>query len=250
VVSLVPSLTELFFDLDLGHALVGRTSFCVEPADRVGAVKVVGGTKKINLMHLVELGPSHVLVNVDETPKELAEEITNLGVEVIVTHPNRPEDNIPLYRLFGAIFDRWEQAEAMVASLRAELDKIKQLSSELPSRKALYLVWKNPWITVSRDTYIANMLAYAGMQVVGHDDGRRYPEVKITQDLLAETDIILFSSEPYNFDEENIDDFRVEFSIGMRPYLCAIDGKMMSWYGSRAIGALRQLGEFAAALPR
>ena len=117
IVSLVPSLTELLFDLDLADCLVGRTHFCVHPKGRVEAIPSVGGTKKIRRDRLRTLAPTHVLVNVDETPRALATSIAAEGIRVVVTHPNRPEDNPPLYRLIGGIFRRIEAAESLCERL-------------------------------------------------------------------------------------------------------------------------------------
>ena len=39
IVSLVPSLTELLFDLDLAGQVVGRTTFCIHPSPAVDAVE-------------------------------------------------------------------------------------------------------------------------------------------------------------------------------------------------------------------
>jgi ABC-type Fe3+-hydroxamate transport system substrate-binding protein len=113
IVSLVPSITELLFDLGLGEAVVGRTAFCVHPRNRVKAVKSVGGTKKVNFSKLQRLSPTHVIVNVDETPRELAEDMARLGYEVVVTHPIDVRDNLGLYRLIGRLFARERQAEAL-----------------------------------------------------------------------------------------------------------------------------------------
>jgi hypothetical protein len=38
VVSLVPSITESMFDLNLGNRLIGRTEYCIYPADKVGMI--------------------------------------------------------------------------------------------------------------------------------------------------------------------------------------------------------------------
>lgn len=49
IVSLVPSITEALFDLGLTeHEVVGRTKFCIHPAEKVKRVAVVGGTKNIH----------------------------------------------------------------------------------------------------------------------------------------------------------------------------------------------------------
>lgn len=244
IISLVPSLTELLFALDLQDQLVGRTAFCIEPAGRVETIPVVGGTKTSELATLMALDPSHVLVNVDETPKELASQISAAGVIVVVTHPNTPADNVALYQLIGGLFQRRKLTATLVADLQGELRQ----TAIWPERRVLYLIWKRPWMTVSQNTYIASMLALFGMRTVCHDPQRRYPEVTIDAALLAETDLVLFSTEPFPFATKHRDAFARQFQIDGQPRLLAIDGKMVSWYGSRAIDGLRYLRSFAAQL--
>jgi len=65
IVSLVPSLTELVFDLGLGDRLVGRTGFCIHPREALRAVPKVGGTKDVDVERVRALRPTHLIVNVD-----------------------------------------------------------------------------------------------------------------------------------------------------------------------------------------
>src|SRR5687768_14940428 len=93
IVSLVPSITELLFDLGLAGNVVGRTGFCVFPKDQVKKVTKVGGTKTIDLPRIRRLAPTHLIVNIDENPRPLVEEIARFVPNVIVTHPLGPRDN-------------------------------------------------------------------------------------------------------------------------------------------------------------
>jgi len=241
VASLVPSLTELLFDLGLGAHVVGRTHYCVHPADKLSAVPSLGGTKKIKLDRLVDVGATHVLVNVDENPRELADEIAARGLEVIVTHPNAPADNPDLYRLIGGLFGAGTQAEALCARFDAALRDLKAAAVNLPPRRVLYLIWKEPWMTVSRDTYIARMLGLVNWQTVGDDPQERYPVVDLDA-VLPETDLVLLPSEPFAFDEAERAAFQAAHpNVEVR----LIDGEMTSWYGSRAIAGLGYLKGFA-----
>jgi ABC-type Fe3+-hydroxamate transport system substrate-binding protein len=185
-----------------------------------------------------------VLVNIDETPKKLAEQIQASDISVVVTHPNKPPDNIALFSLMGGLFGRQQQAAKLIADLQGELIT----TGQWPERKVLYLIWKRPWMTVSQDTYIANMLSLFGMRTLGHDPGRRYPEIEMTSALLAEADLVLFSTEPFPFAAKHIDAFSKEFAVNTSPRLLAIDGKMVSWYGSRVIEGLRYLRDFTSQL--
>ena len=97
IVSLVPSLTELLVDLGLGQQLVGRTGFCIHPRDVVRGIPKVGGTKDVKLDEIRRLNATHVIVNVDENRREDADALIDMGLQVIATHPQTPEDNRALY---------------------------------------------------------------------------------------------------------------------------------------------------------
>jgi ABC-type Fe3+-hydroxamate transport system substrate-binding protein len=237
IVSLVPSLTELVFDLGLGTHLVGRTHYCVHPADKLTAVPSLGGTKKIKMDRLAEVGATHVLVNVDENPKELAAEIAATGVQVVVTHPNAPEDNPALYRLIGQLFGAEAAAEEMCKQFDEAFADLKAATCNVPTKRVLYLIWKDPWMTISQDTYIANTLQLINWQTVGSDPDNRYPEVDL-ESVLTDTDLVLFSSEPYAFAQSDLAEFSSAFPNTPAQL---IDGEMTSWYGSRAIEGLRYL---------
>ncbi len=247
IVSLVPSVTELLFDLGLGAQVVGRTAFCVYPQPAVKKVKSVGGTKQVNFEKLAGLQPTHVIVNVDENPKGMVDAIAAMGPTIVVTHPIEVEDNVALYRLLGGLFERAAEAEALVARFTERLAALKARAATLPERRVLYLIWREPWMTVSADTYIARVLALVNWQTLGHDPAVRYPTIALTDALLAEADLVLFSSEPFPFQERHLDDFRAAFPTHASKARL-IDGQRVSWYGSRAILGLDYVGDLAAAL--
>ena len=245
IVSLVPSLTELLFDLGIGRQVVGRTSNCVEPAGQLSQIEVVGSVKAIDLMKLAELGPSHVLVNVDDTPEAVVRDIVNLGVEVVVTHCDGPDDVLALFSLLGELFGCDEAAEALAGTLRREIELTRAVASGHPARNVIYLTWKNPWISVGPETFTANMLGLAGLSICGVNGPGRFPEVSVDRDLLAETHLVLFSDEPFQFEDEDIQDFQLDHGIGSTPRLEIVEGRALSWCGKRTADGLRELTQLA-----
>jgi ABC-type Fe3+-hydroxamate transport system substrate-binding protein len=253
IASLVPSLTELVVALGLVDALVARTGFCIHPAQALRAVPKVGGTKDVNLAKLERLAPTHVLVNVDENRRETVEAIGAWAdpPQIVVTHPGDPEDNLALIAQmvehFGAQPAVRAHAAALTQALRAEL-ALTRPEGRAP-QQVLYLIWREPWMTVARDTYIARMLARIGWHtwpdVRGGEAGAaRYPTLRGDEPWLAGVQQVLLSSEPYRFGAGHLAEAR-RLCPNARARL--VDGEMLSWYGPRAIPGLRYLREIAAA---
>lgn len=164
IVCLVPSITELLCELGLARQLVGRTGFCVHPWEVVREIPKVGGTKDVKLERIGELAPTHVVVNVEENRREDAEALAELGLELVVTHPRAPRDNLDLYRQMGRAFGREAEAERLCA--RFERAYAAASEPERPRRDVLYLIWREPWMAVAPQTYISRTLALFGWRTV------------------------------------------------------------------------------------
>jgi ABC-type Fe3+-hydroxamate transport system substrate-binding protein len=237
IASVVPSLTELLFALGLSDHVVARTGFCVHPRDAVKAVPKIGGTKDFDLAKLREHAPTHLVVNVDENRREMVDAAREFVPHVIVTHPCAPEDNRRLYELFGAIFDRADGASKLDREFVAALHDLDRAVSALPRERVVYVIWKKPWMAVTRDTYIGSTLARAGWDTLPEVASARYPALDDDDSAWRSAERILLSSEPYAFRPRDVDACAARYA---RP--ChLIDGEMSSWYGPRAIPGMRYL---------
>jgi ABC-type Fe3+-hydroxamate transport system substrate-binding protein len=254
IVSLVPSITELLFELGAGDRLVGRTGFCVHPRGRIRTVPKVGGTKSVDVERIRELAPTHLIVNIDENEKPTVDRLAAFVPNVIVTHPLGPLDNLELYRMLGRIFGREERAGELCEAFRKAYSDALDACAKLPRERVLYLIWKSPWMTVSRDTYISRTLAAVGWDTVETDAKERYPTIALTPQLLGNVERVLLSSEPYAFRECHLDEIRrIPAAAGSffiptpveepdsQVNVSLIDGEMTSWYGSRAIAGMKYL---------
>jgi ABC-type Fe3+-hydroxamate transport system substrate-binding protein len=241
IVSLVPSITELLCDLGLAGQLAGRTGFCIHPAGAVAAIPKVGGTKDVNIEKIRRLAPTHLVVNIDENEKPTVEALAEFVPHVVVTHPLAPRDNLALARLMGGVFGAGEAAAAWCEQFEAEYAALRA-TPKGPPRTMLYCIWQDPWMSVSRDTYIARMMAEIGWSVPPLPDAARYPRFDWSEQLVASIDGVLLSSEPYRFTEAHAG--ALERQIGKPVHL--VDGELMSWYGSRSLAGLRYLRQVAA----
>lgn len=254
IVSLVPSVTELLFALGIGDRLVGRTGFCIHPKDNIKTVPKVGGTKSVNIDAIRGLAPTHLIVNIDENEKSTVDQLASFVPNVIVTHPLGPLDNMALYRLLGGIFGRESRAEELCEAFQKAYADAVGACADLPRERVLYLIWKSPWMTVSRDTYISRTLAAVGWDTVEIESKDRYPKIELTPELVSRVDRVLLSSEPYAFRERHLDEIRQTLAAADHFFVptaleeaespvpvSLIDGEMASWYGSRAIEGMKYL---------
>lgn len=246
IVSLVPSITELVCELGLAKNLVGRTGFCIHPKDAMRRVAKVGGTKDVDFNKIRSLAPTHVILNIDENTRDTAEELQNFVPNLIVTHPQAPLDNIALYRLLGGIFRREAEAERLKQAFKSAYDEAFAAHAKIKRLRVLYLIWKRPWMTVSRETYISRTLSVFGFDTVPEISDERYPKVEL-EAAVANAEVVLLSSEPYSFRDKHVTALRaLSFMSGKA--IALIDGEMTSWYGSRAIAGMKYLAEFRRAL--
>lgn len=247
IASLVPSLTETLFALGLGDRVVARTGFCIHPDPAVREVPKVGGTKDVNVAKLLATEPTHVIVNIDENRRDTVEHLRRVVPHVVVTHPLTPEDNVALFALFGHVFAVADAAAAQANAFTQALQRARAVAAALPRESVLYLIWKDPWMTVARDTYVSAMLATVGWQTLPMQSERRYPELANGDALWQQADRVLLSSEPYAFDERHVAPLiATEHPAGA---ITLIDGEMTSWYGSRATLGLDYLAALRRGVP-
>jgi len=247
IVSLVPSLTELLCQLGLRERLVGRTGFCIHPRDALRDVPRIGGTKDVDIERVRALAPTHVVVNVDENEKPTVERLAEFVPEIVVTHPITVDDNLALIESFGERFGVREIAQRMVERQREALHRVR--TRRFAPVDVLYLIWKDPWMSIGRDTFIAHMLDTVALHSVVTDAQPRYPQVDDPSVDARGARVVLLSSEPYRFLERHR--LALQRAAGRdSPMFATIDGEMTSWYGTRAIDGLHYLLGFRDALER
>jgi hypothetical protein len=185
-----------------------------------------------------------VVVNIDENRRETVDALAAFVPHIIVTHPCKPQDNLALFRLFGGVFGCAPAAARLEAALAVALAEAEVVRRALPAERVLYLIWREPWMTIARDTYIAAMLAAVGWQSLPAVEGGaagagRYPAFDWDAPWLAQVQRVLLSTEPYRFQARDVD---AVARLAARPARL-IDGEMASWYGSRVIAGLRYLAQ-------
>jgi ABC-type hemin transport system substrate-binding protein len=226
-------LSETVCTLGLRDQLVGCTNFCVEPKDLHRTVTRIGGTKDPDLDLIRSLQPTHILANQEENPREPILELAR-DIPTLVTFPKGPEDVPGMLRDLGRFLDCDTESHA------AAIEALLKAAPRHPSQRFLYLIWQNPYMIAGADTYISRTLASIGW-VNAYEGAERYPAVDLAAMENCRADIILMSSEPYPFRRRDAERLKAQWPSA--PRLARIDGQMMSWFGTRTLEALEQLGK-------
>ena len=232
LVSLCPSLTELVFDLGLGDSLVGRTKFCVHPADGVARVEKVGGTKNPKISRIIELNPDLVLMNEEENRVEDAEALRAAGIACHTSMPRTIADTAQMVRSIGLALGSIDTAETIARDIEARGREVAARAKGREAVRYAYLIWRDPWMTVNNDTFVHGLLANAGGVNAFGDLSDRYPTITLEQVTAARVDAVLLSTEPFPFAQKHVDEIATRTAIP-HERIIVVDGELLSWHGSR-----------------
>jgi ABC-type Fe3+-hydroxamate transport system substrate-binding protein len=225
IISVVPSLTELLYDLDLADEIVGITKFCVFPEVIFRSKTRIGGTKKLNIEKIKALQPDLIIANKEENQKEDIEYLSSI-FPTYVTDIRIMDDAIGKIQTIGDLTDRKRQAQRLVKDINTGFEALDTFRTK---PKVAYMIWKDPIMVAGGDTYISNMLEKAGFENVFADQ-KRYPSITPTMLKAADAEFIFLSSEPFPFKSKDISYFE---SLTSDATATLVDGTMFSWYGSR-----------------
>ena len=225
IVSLVPSITELLYDAGLDEEVAGITKFCVHPQQWFRTKTRVGGTKNVHYEKVKSLSPDLIIANKEENVKEQVNALQQLA-PVWVTDINNYDDGLAMIETCGKITGRENNTAAIISRIKSSFN---HLNTGIKQATALYLIWREPYMTIGGDTFIHDMLARAGfINVFG--EYVRYPQVSKDMMIKMNPKYVLLSSEPFPFKEKHIQEIKQYLP---KATVLLVDGEMFSWYGSR-----------------
>lgn len=239
IVSIVPSQTELLFDLGLDQEIVGLTKFCIHPIEKFAARTKVGGTKKLNIDLIKDLKPDLIIGNKEENTQSDIEELAE-HFPVWMSDIFTLNDAMKTITQIGELVDREPEAGYLNHLISAGFNDLKILALQNQiDKKVAYLIWRKPYMAAGKNTFINDVLLANGMTNVIHHE--RYPTITLEKLKYLNPQLILLSSEPYPFAEKHIEEIQKAIPNVL---IKLVDGEMFSWYGSRLVKAVQYFFEF------
>ena len=243
IVSLVPSLTEALFAFGLEREIVGVTRFCVEPRQGVAGKTKVGGTKALDIAKIRALKPDLVVASAEEnSPADVAQLIDD-GCPVFVTLATGVESAIDLLRQLATITGTTAAARPIIQEAKEALASMVAASADLERVRVFCPIWRNPYMTCGRSTYVGDVIAVCGGRNVFDGRRERYPRLELVEMVALDPQVILLPSEPYRFTKRHKADFEAfaEVTAVRNGHVFLIDGKMLTWYGPRTARSLSEV---------
>jgi ABC-type Fe3+-hydroxamate transport system substrate-binding protein len=225
IISLVPSQTELLFDLGVGDNVVGITKYCIHPKQQIKKITKIGGTKDFDIDKIISLKPDLIIANKEENYKEGIEKLEE-KFPVWISDINDLNSSLEMILEVGKIIGKEKEAQNLVSKLNQDFKELETINSE--NYKTLYFIWKDPFMIAGNDTFINAILEK--MNLKNSTTENRYPSIDEQKIKELNPQIILLSSEPYPFKEKHIKEFA---QMLPNAYIRVIDGELFSWYGSR-----------------
>ena len=238
IVSLVPSQTELLYDLGIGDKVVGVTRFCVHPKAWCKDKTKIGGTKDFDFKQIEALKPDLIIGNKEENYKEGIDKLKS-QYPVWMSDINSLTEATKMILDVSEIVGKADQGKQMVQSINRSFEGLSRVQ---PKRKCAYLIWRKPYMAAGSPTFINDMLERAGFENMFTSPKSRYPEVTI--EMLKESGIavLLLSSEPYPFNDRHISELK---KVLPNIIIQLVDGELFSWYGSRLLQTADYLSSLA-----
>jgi iron complex transport system substrate-binding protein len=241
VVSLCPSITETIVAIGGLKRLAGVTRYCTRPSGMLWGLPRVGGTKSPDIARILDLKPDLVFANAEENRREDVQALRDAGIEVDVTLPKTVAEVPETIRRWGRLLGTMEEADPLAARIE-EASALLLEKRDGRSFRYAYWIWKDPWMTVSDDTYVANLLSLVGGVNVYGSEPARYPTTTPAESLARSARVQIFASEPYPFTEEKHGEVTAKL-FGASAQRLFVDGDDYCWHGARTLEGLRVAGD-------
>jgi len=233
IVSLVPSVSYTLDYFGVDNQVVGITRFCKLPQSWRKKKTIIGGTKDIKIDRIKALQPDLIIANKEENNKEAVELLRDIA-PVYVSDVFDFTTNNKFINDLGILLHKAEVSKKIIEGISL---KLSYLQNTRKTYRSVYFIWQNPWMTVGGDTFIHQMMFYAGFANL-YANQKRYPVTNIEELKDLKPEIVFLSSEPFPF--------KVKHQKILQSYLTdtsilLVEGEAFTWFGAYMLYGLDYL---------
>ncbi|MEG0259199.1 MAG: ABC transporter substrate-binding protein [Lysinibacillus sp.] len=197
IISLIPSNTEILFELGLNNEIVGVNDYDDYPAEAAAKEKV--GSMEFNIEQIIALQPDVVFAH-DSGIASLEgakDQLESAGVKVFVVEDAKdfPETYKTIEQL-GRATDKVEEAEKIVADMKAKVKEVQAKVANVEPKNVFIENGDVPEVyTPGKDTFMQEMLEMINAKNVAADVSGFY-KIDAEQIIKKNPDVIIVT---YNY---------------------------------------------------
>ncbi len=203
IISLIPSNTEIIYELGLGDKVVGLTTNDTYPEETAEVEKV--GDFNVDIEKVIALNPDLVLAHESSAASSEAgfQQMRDAGIKVFIV--NDAVNFVDVYDtigIIGQLTGTTEEAEALTADMKAKIEEIKEKAATVTEKKKVYIeISPAPDIySVGKNTFMDVMLQTINAEnATGDLEG--WPSIDQESILERNPDVIIAT---YNYIEDPV----------------------------------------------
>jgi len=205
IVSLIPSLTEIVYELGRGDLLVGATKYAREPAAAADLPRV-GTYLHLDIERIVALEPDLCLGAKDGNPQHLISRIEEMGIPVFAFDPRTLAEIVESVRMLGELLDAEPEAAGIALSMEKKLAAVDRKVGRDRSRPGVFfLIDASPMVSAGSGTFIDRIITRAGGRNLAAGP-QSYPRYSWEDILSMQPEIVIIASMAGGYTEKQLKD--------------------------------------------
>jgi len=186
-----PELAEILAAVDGTDRIYGITSECDYPL-QLAPKKVVGTFGKIDIEKVIALKPSLIFTSGLEQDKITAD-LRKIGLNPIQIYPKSVSGLLEAITTIGEVTGNVDRTRILRDSLSKIVTDAKKSISGLVKPKVYIEIYGSPIMSVSRESYIGELIELAGGKNIFSGLSREYSRIKPEEVVLKNPDVILLT---------------------------------------------------------
>lgn len=194
IVSLAPNLTELVYVVGAGEQLVGVSAWSDYPK-AVLDLPVMGDAFTVDQEQLALAKPDLLLVWESGTPTHVADELRDMGYNVVAVRTRSLDDVATAMLEIGDLTGHPAEAAEAAAEYRRELQALRDRHEQAAPIRVFYQVAARPLYTVNNEHYISELITVCGGRNIFADLSELAPTVDVEAVVDRDPEVMLASTD-------------------------------------------------------
>jgi vitamin B12 transport system substrate-binding protein len=194
IVALAPHIVENLYAIGAGDLIVGTLDYADYPQEAT-KIERIGGYNGISIEKLLMLKPDMVIAWKSGNQAEDLAQIKRLGIELYLSDPSSIEGVASEILKLGQITGHIEQSKKAAETFTAKLNAIKVTQKDKTTLTGFYQLWPEPMMTVSKKTWINQLIETCQVTNVFANSDTDYPQISIENVIVTKPQVIIIPDE-------------------------------------------------------